>query len=71
MIHVSNEENLVLSESEKKAKWIRTARWIYWVLTILFAGTMLMGGVMFLAGFSYNVENIKHLGYPLYILKIL
>jgi len=71
MTNLQNAGTIALSEAEKKAKWIKTARWIYWVITIAFAGTMLMGGVMFLAGFSYNVENIKHLGYPLYILKIL
>lgn len=38
---------------------------------IVFEGIMLMGGVMFLGGFSYNVGNIKHLGFPLYILKLL
>ena len=71
MTNLQNTKDIVLSDAERKAKWIKTARWIYWVITIAFAGTMLMGGVMFLAGFSYNVENIKHLGYPLYILKIL
>ena len=71
MTNLSNQGKPMLSESEKKAKWIKTATWIYWTLTISFAGTMLIAGVTFLMGFSGNVDNIKHLGYPLYVLKIL
>src|ERR1700712_1212337 len=60
-----------ITEAEKKAKWIRTARWIYWTLTILYAGTMLLAGIMFVAGAKNNADNVLHLGYPLYVLKIL
>ena len=66
------EGKIMLSESEKKAKWIKTAKWIYWTVTLLFVVTMMISGVTFLAGASFNVEGIvMHLGYPFYILKIL
>ena len=58
-------------ESEKKAKWMKTARWIYWIITILFAGTELLAGIAFLTGARANVQNIVHLGYPLYVMKII
>lgn len=60
-----------VSASEKKTKWIKAARWIYWPVTGLLAVTMMIAGVMYLAGVSYNVEGITHLGYPVYVLKIL
>lgn len=68
---IQGKEEAVLSESEKKAKWIKTAKWIYWVITLSFVVTMLMAAVMLLAGVSYNVEGIVHLGYPIYVCKIL
>ncbi|EPG75457.1 DoxX-like family protein [Leptospira fainei serovar Hurstbridge str. BUT 6] len=61
----------VISESEKKEKWIKTAKWIYWTLTLSFTITMLMAAVMLLAGVPYNVEGITRLGYPIYVCKIL
>jgi hypothetical protein len=65
-------EQITLTESEKKAKWIKTARVIYWTVTILFVITMMIAGISYLAGASYNVEGVvTQLGYPLYILKIL
>ena len=57
--------------SKKKAKWIKTARWIYWTVTLLFVVTMMSAGLTYLAGASFNVEGITHLGYPVYLLKIL
>ncbi len=58
--------------SEKKAKWIKTAKWIYWTVTILFLAPLMMSGVTFLMGMQANVDGIvTHLGYPMYILKIL
>src|SRR5262249_25764961 len=51
--------------AEKKAKWI------YWALTAPFVVTMLMASLTYLAGAAFNVEGITHLGYPVYILKIL
>ena len=56
---------------EKKAEWIMPARWIYWSVTILFVATMVSAGLTYLAGASFNVEGITHLGYPVYLLKIL
>jgi len=47
------------------------AKWIYWVVTAPFVITMMLAGVMLLAGASSNVEGIMHLGYPIYICKIL
>src|SRR5262245_8947624 len=57
--------------AEKKAKWIRRAGWIYWTVTLLFVVTMMSAGLTYLAGASFNVEGITHLGYPVYLLKIL
>ncbi|MFL5740194.1 MAG: DoxX family protein [Flavisolibacter sp.] len=71
MSPLSQAGRLHLSEKEKKAKWIKTARWIYWILTIGFGVTMLLAGIFFLAAAPNNVQNILHLGYPLYVLKIL
>ena len=71
MARPSYGKEALLSQEEKKAKWIKTARWIYWTLTLFFAGTMLIAGITFLTGFAPNVDNIKRLGYPLYVLKIL
>ncbi len=59
------------SMMEKKAQWITTARWIYWTVTLLFVSTMMVAGLTYLAGASFNVEGITHLGYPIYLLKIL
>lgn len=70
MTHLKN-ESLILSESEKKAKWLKTAKWIYWILTIAFGSTMLMAGVVYLIGVPAVIENNQHLGYPLYVFKIL
>ncbi len=71
MAEPTNAGRVHLSEEEKKAKWIKTARWIYWILTIAFGATMVLAGVFFLAEAPNNVQNIVHLGYPLYVLKIL
>ncbi len=57
--------------AEKKTQWIKTARWIYWAMTLLFVVTMMSAGLTYLAGASFNVEGITHLGYPVYLLKIL
>ena len=51
--------------SEKKAKWV------YWMLTAPFVITMMMAGLALLAGMAANVEGMTHLGYPIYICKIL
>jgi hypothetical protein len=51
--------------AEKKAKGI------YWAVTLMFVVAMMSAGVTFLAGASFNVEGITHLGYPVYLLKIL
>jgi len=49
----------------------RKSMWIYWLLTIPFVATMIAAGGMLLAGMPANVEGITHLGYPVYICKIL
>ena len=51
--------------SDKKAKWI------YWVLTAPFVLMVGTGGLALLAGAAPNVEGITHLGYPVYLCKIL
>lgn len=62
----------MMSEADKKAKWIGTARWIYWTITILVVvGCMMSAGVMFLMRVPFNVEGVTHLGYPVYLLTIL
>jgi hypothetical protein len=54
-----------LMRSDKKAKWI------YWATTIPFVATMMSAGLTYLAGASFNVEGITHLGYPVYLPRIL
>ena len=51
--------------SEKRSKRI------YWAVTAPFVVTLMLAGVMLLAGVASNVEGIMHLGYPIYICKIL
>ena len=51
--------------SEKKANWT------YWALTAPFLLLMLAGGVRLLLGAEPNVEGLMHLGYPVYLCKIL
>jgi DoxX-like family len=51
--------------SEKKAKPT------YWTVTAPFVATMMLAGLMLLAGAASNVKGITHLGYPIYICKIL
>ncbi len=56
---------------EKKAQSITTSRWIYWTVTLLFVLHMMVAGLSYLAGASFAVEGVTHLGYPVYLLKIL
>jgi len=49
----------------------RRTKWIYWALTAPFVVTMMLAGLTYLAGASFNLEGITHLGYPVYICKIL
>lgn len=46
-------------------------RWIYRTLTIAFAGTMLLAGIFYYIETPSIVQNNLHLGYPIYIYKIL
>jgi hypothetical protein len=46
-------------------------RWIYWILTIAFASTMLLAGIFYFIETPSIVQNNLHLGYPIYIYKIL
>jgi len=62
---------MAISMAEKRAEWIGTAKWIYWTVTLLAVSTMVSAGLTYLAGASFNVEGITHLGYPVYLLKIL
>jgi hypothetical protein len=57
--------NGMITTSEKNAKRI------YPAVTTPFVVTMMLGGVMLLADVASNVEGITHLGYPIYICKIL
>jgi hypothetical protein len=44
---------------------------LYWVFTVLFGAPTLAGGIFYFSGAKEVVEAITHLGYPLYLLKIL
>lgn len=44
---------------------------IYWVATILVAGLLFIGGLLFLAQGEHQVEEMNHLGYPVYFLTFL
>src|ERR1700755_1793731 len=44
---------------------------LYWTLTIAFAGTMLLAGLFYFIETPSIVQNNLHLGYPIYIYKIL
>ena len=58
--------------AEKKTKWMKSAKWIYWIVTLLFVLPLMASGVTFLMGMQANVDGIcTHLGYPVYLLKIL
>jgi len=71
MGNLTSATGVIAAEGEKKAKWIKTAKWVYWVITLLLVSTMMMAGVAYLAGASFSKEGIIHLGYPVYVLKIL
>lgn len=66
-------ENLMYLNQGTTAFWMsgRKATWIYWAITAPFVLTMLMASLMLLAGSAPNVEGIVHLGYPVYVCKIL
>lgn len=69
--NLTNQSIVTLSEAERKAKWIKTARWIYWTLTGFFGSTMLLAGVLYFIEYAPIVQNNMHLGYPVYLYKIL
>lgn len=60
-----------MNETEKRAKWMKTARVIYWTETLIFSFFMASGGLMMLAGSEQNVKGLVDLGYPEYLSKIL
>ncbi|TMV43567.1 DoxX family protein [Paenibacillus mesophilus] len=43
----------------------------YWGSTILAAGLLFLGGILFITHGEHQVEEMKHLGYPVYILTFL
>ncbi|TYP73277.1 DoxX family protein [Paenibacillus methanolicus] len=43
----------------------------YWISTILAAGLLLIGGILFIMQGEHQVEEMKHLGYPVYMLTFL
>jgi len=49
----------------------KRARWIYWIVTAPFVVTMVVAGLTYLSGASFSVNGITHLGYPVYVCKIL
>ena len=58
--------------SDKKARGMRIAKVIYCTVTLLFVLPLMMTGVTFLMGFRPNIDNVvTHLGYPVYVMKIL
>ncbi|MFB9326343.1 DoxX family protein [Paenibacillus aurantiacus] len=44
---------------------------VYWIATIVGAGLLFIGGLLFLAQGEHQVEEMKHLGYPVYLLTLL
>ncbi|MFD2615358.1 DoxX family protein [Paenibacillus gansuensis] len=50
------------------------SRWrtiAYWVTTLFGPASFIIGGTLFLTGAEQPVEQMKHLGFPLYLLTIL
>ncbi|MCY9692243.1 DoxX family protein [Paenibacillus alginolyticus] len=43
----------------------------YWISTILAAGLLFIGGILFIMQGEHQIEEMKHLGYPVYILTLL
>ncbi|MCY9657168.1 DoxX family protein [Paenibacillus chondroitinus] len=43
----------------------------YWISTILAAGLLFLGGILFITHGEHQIEEMKHLGYPVYILTFL
>lgn len=43
----------------------------YWISTILAAGLLFIGGILFIMQGEHQIEEMKHLGYPVYILTFL
>ncbi|MNR22702.1 hypothetical protein D3C85_1396710 [compost metagenome] len=43
----------------------------YWISTILAAGLLFIGGILFITQGKHQIEEMKHLGYPVYILTFL
>jgi hypothetical protein len=48
----------------------RPHRALFWTVTGLLAAGMAFGGLAQLLGASWNAEGMRHLGYPLYVMKI-
>jgi hypothetical protein len=71
MTSFNNEATVQLSEADRKIKYIKLARGIYWTLTIAFAGTMFLAGIFYFIETPGIVQENLHLGYPIYIYKIL
>lgn len=46
-------------------------KWLYWLFTVPLVLTLLMAAAGCLSGSAQMVQGITHLGYPLYMLKIL
>lgn len=67
----TSETGINLTGEEKKAKYSKMAKWIYWTLTIAFAGTMFIAGIWYFIAPPSLVQNNLHLGYPIYVYKIL
>ncbi|MFC4101685.1 DoxX family protein [Paenibacillus xanthanilyticus] len=44
---------------------------VYWISTLLAAGLLFFGGILFIMQGEHQVEEMKHLGYPIYILPFL
>lgn len=64
-------ENSTYVLESKRWMPVKTAKWVYWAITAPFVITMLMAAIALLTGVQANVEGIIHLGYPVYVCKIL
>ncbi|MGN7454209.1 DoxX family protein [Paenibacillus pasadenensis] len=43
----------------------------YWISTILATGLLFIGGILFIMRGEHQIEEMKHLGYSIYILTFL
>jgi uncharacterized membrane protein YphA (DoxX/SURF4 family) len=64
--------NIIVAETAVKAESPFRGKIIaYWTVTLLLAAALMLSGIGQLMQYGGNVELVKNLGYPLYLLTIL